>query len=132
MFLYSWFFFFFFFFNFLTVHHKKFSLSDFHQKQAFNQYFTSTRNLCFCVLLANLSFFWCLDYSRTNEQIFIKIVVSRTWSREVVTNFQERLGSNEFMIFWIQKIMNFIGPISMYFNDFSFLLDISSKVMNKF
>ena len=30
------------------------------------------------------------------------------------------------------KNHEFIGPISIYFNDFSFLLDISSKVMNKF
>ena len=76
----------------------------------------------FLCAFSQFVFFWCLDYSRTNEQIFIKIVVSRTWSKEVVTNFQERLGSNEFMIFWIQKIMNFIGPISMYFNDFFYLI----------
>ena len=31
--------FFFFGFNFLTVHQKKFTLSDFHQEQAFNQFF---------------------------------------------------------------------------------------------
>ena len=30
---------FFFPFNFLTVHHKKFTLSDFHQEVTFNQYF---------------------------------------------------------------------------------------------
>ena len=83
----------------------------------------------FLCAFSQFVFFWCLDYSRTNEQIFIKIVVSRTWSKEVVTNFQERLRSNEV---YIQKIMNFIDPISMYFNDFSFLLDICSKVMNKF
>ena len=73
-------------------------------------------------------FFWCLDYSRTNEQICIKIFVGRTWSKEEVTNFWEKPRS----YFGYKKITIFIGPISMYFNDFSFLLDISSKVMNKF
>ena len=32
-------------------------------------------------------FFLCLDYSRTNEQIFIKIFVGRTWSKEEAINF---------------------------------------------
>ena len=42
-----------------------------------------------CVFFANLSFFffWCLDYSRTNEQIFIKNFVGRTWSKEEAINF---------------------------------------------
>ena len=40
-----------------------------------------------CVPFANLSFFWCLDYSRTNEQIFIKNFVGRTWSKEEAINF---------------------------------------------
>ena len=35
----------------------------------------------------------CLDFSRTNEQIFIKNFVGRTWSKEEVTNFWERPGS---------------------------------------
>ena len=43
----------------------------------------------FCLFVC----FWCLDYSRTNEQIFIKKFVGRTWSKEEVTNFWERPGS---------------------------------------
>ena len=83
-------FFFFFCFNFLTVHHKKFTLSDFHQEQALTNIFTSTRSLCFlCAFLPICLFFWCLDYSRTtgNEQIFIKNFVGRTWSKEEAINF---------------------------------------------
>ena len=38
-----------------------------------------------------LSIFWCLDYSRTNEQIFIKHFVGGTWSKEEVTNFWKDL-----------------------------------------
>ena len=65
----------FFCFNFLTVHHKKFTLSDFHQEQAFNQYFYLYQEFMFmCAFLPICLFFWCLDYSRTNEQIFIKIL----------------------------------------------------------
>ena len=41
----------------------------------------------FVCFFANLSFFWCLDYSRTNEQIFINIFVGRTWSKEEAINF---------------------------------------------
>ena len=40
-----------------------------------------------CVFLPICLFFWCLDYSRTNEQIFIKIFVGRTWSKEEAINF---------------------------------------------
>ena len=71
-------------FNFLTVHHKKFTLSDFHQEVAFNQYFYLHQEFMFlCSFLSVcLSVFWCLDYSRTNEQIFIKNFVGRTWSKE--------------------------------------------------
>ena len=90
MFICFCFFLFFFCFNFLTVHHKKFTLSDFHQEQAFNQYFYLYQEFMFFVcFFANLSFFWCLDYSRTtgNEQIFIKIFVGRTWSKEEAINF---------------------------------------------
>ena len=76
----------FFCFNFLTVHHKKFTLSDFHQEVAFNQYFYLYQEFMFlCVFFVYLSVcFWCLDYSRTN---FIKNFVGRTWSKEEVTNF---------------------------------------------
>ena len=54
--------------------------------------------------------------------------MSRTWWKEEITKFWERRGS----YFGYKKSWIFIGPISMYFNDFSFLLHISSKVINKF
>ena len=87
MFIYFWFFFVFFCFNFLTVHHKKFTLSDFHQEQAFNQYFYLYQEFMFLCAFCQFGFFWCLDYSRTNEQIFIKNFVGRTWSKEEAINF---------------------------------------------
>ena len=82
-------------FNFLTVHHKISTLSDFHQEVAFNQYFSLYQEFMFlCAFCVYLSvYFWCLDFSRTNEQIFIKKIVGRTWSKEEVTNFWERSGS---------------------------------------
>ena len=49
---------FFFCFNFLTVHHKKFTLSDFHQEQAFNQYFYLYQEFMFlCAFLPICLFF---------------------------------------------------------------------------
>ena len=40
-------------FNFLTVHHKKFTLSDFHQEVAFNQYFYLYQEFMFlCAFLS--------------------------------------------------------------------------------
>ena len=89
-----------FFFNFLTVHHKKFTLSDFHQEVAFNQYFYLYQEFMFLCAFCLIVCFWYLDYSRTN---FIKIFVGRTWSKELVTNFWERPGS----YFGYKKIMNF-------------------------
>ena len=68
-----------------------------------------------------LSVFWCLDYSRINEQIFIKkIFVGRTWSKEEVTK------RKIWILFWIQKIKNF--SFQCIFIEFGFLLDISSKI----
>ena len=56
--------------------------------------------------------------------------VGRTYpKKEVSTNFGERSGS----YFRYKKIMNFQRfYFQCIFNDFSILLDISSKVMNKF
>ena len=112
-------------FQFLDSPSQKFTLSNFDQEVAFNQYFYLYQEfmfvVCFFVYLS--ACFWCLDYSRTDLYF-----VSRTWWKEEITNFWERRGS----YFGYKKIWIFIGPISMYFNDFSFLLHISSKVINKF
>ena len=54
----------------------------------FQPIFHLYQEFMFLCAFSQFVFFWCLDYFRTNEQIFIKIVVSRTWSKEVVTNFQ--------------------------------------------
>ena len=71
-------------FNSLTVHHKNITMHDFHQEVTFKQYYYFQQQFIF--LCANcLSFFFLcvwgggggacvcvsLDYSRTNEQIFI-------------------------------------------------------------
>ena len=62
-------------FQFLDSPSQKFTLSNFDQEVAFNQYFYLYQEfmfvVCFFVYLS--ACFWCLDYSRTNEQIFIKI-----------------------------------------------------------
>ena len=62
------------FFQFLDSPSQKFTLSNFDQEVAFNQYFYLYQEfmfvVCFFVYLS--ACFWCLDYSRTNEQIFIK------------------------------------------------------------
>ena len=67
-------FFFFCLFQFLDSPSQKFTLSNFDQEVAFNQYFYLYQEfmfvVCFFVYLS--ACFWCLDYSRTNEQIFIK------------------------------------------------------------
>ena len=61
-------------FQFLDSPSKKFTLSNFDQEVAFNQYFYLYQEfmfvVCFFVYLS--ACFWCLDYSRTTEQIFIK------------------------------------------------------------
>ena len=60
--------------QFLDSPSQKFTLSNFDQEVAFNQYFYLYQEfmlvVCFFVYLS--ACFWCLDYSRTNEQIFIK------------------------------------------------------------
>ena len=71
--------------------------------------------MCFClfVCLSVSGGFLCLDYSRSNKQIFIKKnYVGRPWPKEEVTNFWERYGS----YFGYKKIMNFLRS---YFNVFS-------------
>ena len=82
--------------------------------------------VCFFVYLS--ACFWCLDYSRTNEQIFIKNLWVGPGERKKLLIF----GKDVDHILDTKKSWIFIGPISMYFNDFSFLLHISSKVINKF
>ena len=66
--------FFFCLFQFLDSSSQKFTLSNFDQEVAFNQYLYLYQEfmfvVCFFVYLS--ACFWCLDYSRTNEQIFIK------------------------------------------------------------
>ena len=61
-------------FQFLDSPSQKFTLSNFDQEVAFNQYFYLYQEfmfvVCFFVYLS--ACFCCLDYSRTNEQIFIK------------------------------------------------------------
>ena len=67
--------------------------------------------------------FWCLDYSRINEQIFIKIFL---WigpgQRKKL--LKERSGS-----YMDTKIQEFSEvPFQCIFNEFGFLFDISSKI----
>ena len=97
-------------FNFLTVHHKKFTLSAFHQEVAFNQYFLPLPGVysfvCFFVYLSVC--FWCLHYSRTNGQIFIKQLVDRTWSKEEVTIFCERLGPFQCILMILAFYLKFL------------------------
>ena len=74
LFFFCFFFFFVCLFQFLDSPSQKFTLSNFDQEVAFNQYFYLYQKfmfvVCFFVYLS--ACFWCLDYSRTNEQIFIK------------------------------------------------------------
>ena len=136
---YFCFYFLFFSFNSLTVHHKKLACVIFTKKGPLSNIFTSTRSLCFCVLIVCLFvwvFFWffffcvcvvvclcvCLDYSRTNEQIFIKKLWVGSDQRKKL--LKERSGS----YYGYKKIMNFQVPFQTFFNDFSFLLDISMTI----
>ena len=66
------------------------------------------QNACLCV---------CLDYSRSNEQIFIK-------------NWWIGPGQRIWIFFWIQKKNHEFSevPFQCIFNDFGFLLDISMKI----
>ena len=77
----------------LTVHHKRFTLSDFHQEVAFNQYFYLHQPfifLCACLSIClSVCFFGVFD-----EQIFIKSFVGRTWPKEEATYFGESSGSH--------------------------------------
>ena len=97
-------------------------MSDFHQEVTFKLYFTSTSSLCFWVqivcLFVCLSVFWCLDYSRINEQIFIKkFLWVETGQRKKLQ--KERSGS----YFEFSEV-----PFQCIFNEFGFLLDSSSKI----
>ena len=70
------------------------------------------------------SVFWCLDYSRINEQIFIKnfLWVGPGQRKKLL---KERSGS----YFGYKKIKNFQrSHFNVFFNEFAFLLDISSKI----
>ena len=82
-------------------------------------------------MLFFLGFFWCLDYSRANEQIFIKKIlwVGPGQRKELhVLTFGKDL--NHILDTKIHEFSEV--PFAMYFNYFGFLLDISSKVMNNF
>ena len=78
IFIYLCFHFLFFFFQFLdSPSQKNLPWGIFTKKWLLTNILTSNRSLCFCVtvcLFICLSVFWCLDYSRTNEEIFIKIL----------------------------------------------------------
>ena len=53
----------------------------------------------------------------------LKIFVGRTWLKEEVTK------RKIWVLFWIQKIKNFQrSHFNVFFNEFGFLLDISSKI----
>ena len=73
-----------FFFQFLDSPSQKITLRDFHQEVTFKQNFYLHQQFMFlcvnCLFLFYLFFFVCvcLDYSRTNEQIFILKFVGRT------------------------------------------------------
>ena len=63
----------------------------------------------------------CLDYSKTNEQIFIK----NLW---VGPDRKKKLLKDLDLIMDTKNHEFSEVPFSMYFNDFSFLLDISMKI----
>ena len=89
-------------------------MSDFQQEVTLKLYFTSTSSLCFWVqivcLFVCLSVFLCLDYSRINEQIFIKKFL-RVGPGQRKKLLKERSGS----YFGYKNSRIFRGPISMYF-----------------
>ena len=85
--------------------------------------------MCLFAYLSACLFFKCLDYSRTNEQIFIKNVL---WVGA---------GQRKKLPIWGKDLDHISDtkiheysevPFSMYFDDSGFLLNISSKAMNKF
>ena len=102
------------------IYHEWFSSrSDFQAIFYLHQQFMFLNANCLSICLS-VCFFWCLDYSRINEQIFIKkIFVGRTWPKEEVTK------RKIWILFWIQKNQEFSEvPFQCIFNDFGFLLDI--------
>ena len=59
------------FFQFPDSHHKNFTLSDFHQEVVFNPIFLPPPGVYIFVCSFVCLSFWCFDYSKSNEQIFI-------------------------------------------------------------
>ena len=106
-------------------------MHDFHQEVTFKQNFYLHQQLMFlganCLsicLSVCLGFFWCLDRSRINEQIFIKkfLWVGPSQRKKLL---KERSGS----YFGYKKNQEFSEvPFQCIFNEFGFLLDISSKI----
>ena len=96
-------------------------MHDFHQEVIFKQYFYLHQQLQFMFLFADcfslcLIFFCvCLDYSRSNEQIFIKNWWIGPGQRK---NLLKEGSGSEF-----SEV-----PFQCIFNDFGFLLDISMKI----
>ena len=102
-----------------------------HQEVIFKQYFYLHQQLQFMFLFANclflcLIFFLCvcLDYSRSNEQIFIKNWWIGPGQRKNL--LKEGSGSS----FGYKKKNHEFSevPFQCIFNDFGFLLDISMKI----
>ena len=85
------------------------TMCDFHQEVTFKQYFylhqqflcANCLSLCLFYFVLFFLLCVCLDYSRTNEQIFIKKLWVGPDRRKKL--LEERSGS----FFWTQKIMNF-------------------------
>ena len=95
-------------------------MSDFHQEVTFKLYFTSTSSLCFWVqivcLFVCLSVFWCLDYSRINEQIFIKKLLwvgpgQRKKLLKGRSHFNVFLVNLAFYLIFLQKLIYMFGFI---------------------
>ena len=83
--------------------------------------------LCVCLFVSE--FFLCVDYSRSNEQIFI---INFMWEdpgqRKKLLIFVKDMDH----ILDTKKIMTFLrSHFQCIFSDFGFLLDISSKVLKK-
>ena len=105
----------FFSFNSLTIHHKNLPWVIFTKKWLLSYILPPPAVYVFgCKLFVYLSVcltvFWCLDYSRINEQIFIKkfLWVGPGQRKKLL---KERSGS----YFGYKKSRSFRGPISMYF-----------------
>ena len=107
-------------------------MSDFHQEVTFKLYFTSTNSLCFWVqivcLFVCLSVFWCLDYSRINEQIFINFFlwVGPGQKKKLL---KERSGS----YFGYKKIKNFQrSHFNVFLMNLAFYLIFLQKLIYMF